>query len=104
MLWLLGGDSLIKAVMVFGGLYLLWQARTQLSLTVWVYGLCVFALILNSGLVVSIDRYAYSIVSLAIAFGLWLARYPRWGYPIMGFFALLLVTVAIRFSQQLWVA
>jgi Gpi18-like mannosyltransferase len=103
-LWLLGGDSLIKAVMVFGGLYLLWRSRTQLSLTVWVYGLCVFALILNSGLVVSIDRYAYSIVSLAIAFGLWLARYPRWGYPIMGFFALLLVTFAIRFSQQLWVA
>lgn len=103
-LWLLGGDSLIKAVMVFGGLYLLWRLRTQLSLTVWVYGLCVFALILNTGRVVSIDRYAYSIVSLAIAFGLWLARYPRWGYPIMGFFALLLVTFAIRFSQQLWVA
>jgi Gpi18-like mannosyltransferase len=104
LLWLLGGDWLIKAVMVFGGLYLLWRERSQLSLIVWVYGLCVFALILNAGLVISIDRYAYSIVSLAIAFGLLLARYPRWGYPILGFFALLLVTFAVRFSQQLWVA
>ncbi len=31
------------------------------------------------------EGYAYRIVSLAIAFGLWLARYPRLGYPIMGF-------------------
>jgi Gpi18-like mannosyltransferase len=104
LLWLLGGDWLIKAVMVFGGLYLLWRSRNQFSLSVWVYGFCVYALILNAGRTVSIDRYVYSIVSVAIAFGLLLARYPRWGYPIMGFFAFLLVTFAIRFSQQLWVA
>lgn len=104
LLWLLGGDWLIKAVIVFGGLYLLWRSRIQLSLAVWVYGFCVYALILNAGLTVSIDRYAYSIVSVAIAFGLVLAGYPRWGYPILGFFALLLVTFAIRFSQHLWVA
>lgn len=104
LLWLLGGDWLIKSVMVFGGLYLLWRTRNQLSRTIWVYGLCVYALILNAGLIISIDRYAYSIVSLAIAFGVLLARNPRWGYPIMGFLAFLLVTFAIRFSQHLWVA
>jgi len=38
----------------------------------------------------------------AIAFGLLLSRYPRWGAPVIGFFALLLTTGAIRFSQQLW--
>lgn len=104
LLWLLGGDWLIKAVMVFGGIYLLWHLRSQLSRIVWVYGLCAFALILNAGLIISIDRYAYSIVSLAIAFGVLLARFPRWGYPIIGFFALLLVTFTVRFSQHLWVA
>jgi hypothetical protein len=43
-------------------------------------------------------------VSLSFAFGLLLARYPRWGYAIMGFFAILLATFSIRFSQELWLA
>jgi len=31
-----------------------------------------------------------------------LARHPRWGNPVMGFFALLLVSLSIRFAQHLW--
>lgn len=62
------------------------------------------ALLLNAGRTISVDRYVYGIVSLSIALGLLLSRYPRWGYPIMFFFALILVKVAILFSQKIWVA
>jgi hypothetical protein len=43
-------------------------------------------------------------VSLAIALGLVLERYPRWAYATMVFFSIILVNFAIRFSQHLWVA
>lgn len=103
-LWLLGGDRLLKLVMVFGGAFLLWQLRNQLSRIVVVYGFFSLILLLNAGRTISVDRYAYGIVSLSIALGLLLSHYPRWGYPIMLFFALVLVQVAILFSQKIWVA
>jgi Gpi18-like mannosyltransferase len=103
-LWILAGDRLLKPVIVFGGVYLLWHLRNQISRVVVTYGFFAFALLLNAGRTISVDRYAYGIVSLAIAFGILLARSPRWGYPIIGFFAIVLVSFAIRFSQQLWVA
>lgn len=87
----------MKLAIVFGGIFLLWRLRTQLDHVVVVYGFCAFTLLLNAGRTISVDRYAYGIISLSIASGLLLARYPRCGYLIIGFFA-------IRFSQQLWVA
>jgi hypothetical protein len=38
------------------------------------------------------------------AFGVLLARYPRWGYSTMGFFAFILVRLTIQFAQDLWIA
>lgn len=102
--WLWSGDRLLKLVIVFGGIFLLWNLRSQLSRVVVVYSFFAFALLLNAGRTISVDRYAYGIISLSIAMGLLLARYPRWGYPIIGFFAIILASFAIRFSQQLWVA
>jgi Gpi18-like mannosyltransferase len=104
LLWLLAGDRLLKPVIVFGGIYLLWCLRSQLSRVVVVYGFFAFALLLNAGRTISVDRYAYGIVSLSVAYGILLARYPRLGYPIMSFFAIVLASFAIRFAQQLWVA
>jgi Gpi18-like mannosyltransferase len=104
LLWLLGGDSLLKLVLVFGGIFLLWRLRTQLDRVVVIYGFFAFALLLNAGRTISVDRYAYGIISLNIAMGLLLARHPRWGYLIISFFAIILASFAIRFSQQLWVA
>jgi Gpi18-like mannosyltransferase len=104
LLWLLAGDRLLKLVMVFGGIFLLWHFRSQINRVVVVYGFFALALLLNAGRTISVDRYAYSIISLSIAMGLLLARYPRWGYLIMLFFALVSAIFAIRFSQQLWVA
>jgi hypothetical protein len=69
-----------------------------------VYGFCALGLIMFSGSSASAQRYAYAIVSLAIALGLVLERYPRWAYATMVFFSIILVNFAIRFSQHLWVA
>lgn len=103
-LWLLAGDAFINVTIVLGGGYLLWRLRTQLSLVAVIYGFCGLGLIMVSGGNWSLSRIAYGIVSLAIALGVLLARYPRWGYATMGFFAILLVCFALRFAQQLWIA
>lgn len=100
--WLVAGDPLINAAMIFGAGYLLWRLRHQLSLIAVAYGFCGLGLILVSGSTISLGRLAYSIVSPTIALGVLLARYPRWGYLIMGWFAILLVSFAIRFAQHLW--
>jgi len=103
-LWLLGGDPLTNVVMVFGGGYLLWYLRSQLSPVAVAYGFWALGLLLASGSTISLNRLAYGIVSLPIALGVLLARYPRWGYVVVGFFAILLTSFAIRFAQQQWVA
>lgn len=97
-------SSLTKNVMVFGGFYLLWSLRTQLSLIVKTYGFCALAILLASGASGSANRYAYAIISLSIALGLLLSRHPRLGYRVMSFFTILLLGFAIRFAQGQWVA
>jgi len=103
-LWLLAGDPLTDVVMIFGGGYLLWHLRSQLSPVDVTYGFCALGLLLVSGGTISLNRLAYGIVSLAIALGVVLARYPRWGYTVMVFFAILLTSFAVRFAQKQWVA
>lgn len=103
-LWLLAGDPLTDVVMVLGGVYLLWRLHTQLRPIVVTYGFCALGLLLASGSTISLNRLAYGIVSLAIALGVLLARYPRWGYIVMVFFAIALASFAIRFAQHQWVA
>ena len=102
LLWLLAGSPLVNAVMVFGGVYLLWHLRRTLPPVAVTYGLFSLALILSSGRTISVERHAYGVVSLAIALGILLARHPRWGYPVIGFFTLLLISLAMRFAQHLW--
>lgn len=104
LLWSLTGDELVKIALVFGGIYLLWLSRTKIPLVAVVYGFSCFALILSTGITPSAERYAYGIVSLSMAFGLLLSHYPRWGYPIMYFFGILMFTFSIRFARNLWVA
>lgn len=104
LLWLMVGNPLIHLMMVLGGGYLLWRLRTHLQAIAVVYGFCGLGLILVSGGTWVLSRLAYSIVSLAIALGLLLSRYPRFGYILMGFFAIVLASFGVRFAQQLWVA
>lgn len=104
LIWLLAGDELFKIVIIFGGIYLLWFFRKKIPLVTFVYGLCSYGLILNTGITASAERYAYGIVSLSIAFGLLLERYSRIRYPVMCFFAIIMVIFSIRFARDLWVA
>ncbi|NJP09175.1 MAG: hypothetical protein HC866_06530 [Leptolyngbyaceae cyanobacterium RU_5_1] len=102
LLWILAGSPLVNVVMVLGSAYLAWHFRRELRPVAAAYGLLSVALILGTGRTISAERYMYAVVPVAIAFGILLSRYPRWGYPICSFFALLLFSLAIRFSQQLW--
>ncbi|AFY53651.1 putative integral membrane protein [Rivularia sp. PCC 7116] len=101
--WLVAGDPLINTVSVVGSAYLIWKLRNELSPVAATYGLCGLALVLASGGTWSLSRIVYGIVSVSIAFGIFLSRHPRWGYLTMGFFAILLTTFSIRFAQELWV-
>ena len=108
-LWLTAGNPfgkipLVKMVIVFGGLYLLWYSRAKIPLTAAVYGFFSYALILNTGLTASVERYAYGIVSLSFALGLCLERDRNWGYSILGFFAVILASLAVQFAHNPWVA
>ncbi|MFP5273396.1 mannosyltransferase family protein [Coleofasciculus sp.] len=104
LLWLLAGDPLINMIMVWGGGYLLVRERTKLRPVAVTYGFCSLAVILSPGRTISAERHAYGIVSISIALGLLLARYPRWGWATLLFFTLVLVSFAVRFAQHLWVA
>lgn len=103
LLWLLAGSPLINAVMVFGGGYLIWHLRGKISPVAVSFGFCALTLILTSGGTLSAERHAYGVITLALALGVLLAYYPRWGYILVGFFALLLTSFAVRFAQHLWV-
>ncbi|HSF73946.1 MAG TPA: mannosyltransferase family protein [Microcoleus sp.] len=93
-----------KVAMVFGGCYLLCYLRKRLSITIICFGFCSLALLLTSGALQSVERYAYGIVPLSIAFGLLLAARPRWGYGLMGLFGIFLLRFSVRFASWLWVA
>lgn len=75
----LGISSISRVVMMFGSAYLLWIFRKKLSSIILTYGFCSLALLACSGALNSVDRYAYGIVSVSIAFGLLLTAWPTWG-------------------------
>ncbi len=104
LLWLIAGSPLINTLMVLGGSYLLWYQRKRLNPLMLVYGVFGFLIIYATGRTMSVERYAYGIVSLAPALGLVLARYPRSGLVTLVFFAILLVTFSLKFAQEFWVA
>ncbi|MDB9314528.1 mannosyltransferase family protein [Spirulina sp. CS-785/01] len=104
LVWLLVGNPLLNTLMILGGLYLLWHTRQELGIVPLSYGVFSYAIILNSGQVTSLERYVYAIVSVSLAFGLVLSRYPRWGRAVMLFFGLLLILFGLRFAQGQWVA
>jgi Gpi18-like mannosyltransferase len=103
LVWLLAGSPLVNLMVVGGGLALLWYGRQWLSTVLLTFGGLSLLLIFSSGRTASAERYVYGIVAVAIALGLLLSRHPRWGYPVVAFFALLLTSYSVRFAQGLWV-
>ncbi|MEC4803843.1 MAG: mannosyltransferase family protein [Jaaginema sp. PMC 1079.18] len=102
--WLIAGDPFIDFLTIFGGIYLLWQFRQELGSLLVSYGVLSYLIIFNSGSTISAERFVYGTISVAIALGLLLSRYPRYGYATLGFFILLLTLYTIRFAQTLWIA
>ena len=96
-------NNLLNVSMILGSTYLLWYCRQQLTPVMVVYGFCGIGLLLASGGTISLSRLAYGIVPLNIAIGMWLSRYPRQAYLVMGLFITLLSKLAIGFAQELWV-
>ncbi|MBD2102099.1 mannosyltransferase family protein [Leptolyngbya sp. FACHB-261] len=102
--WLLSPGVFWKLVLIWGGGYLLWHQQAALSSVAMLYGFCSLGLILVSGSIDSLERYAYGIVSLAVAFGLWGVRYRVWGYALLSYAALILADFAVRFAEGAWVS
>lgn len=97
-------EDVYKVIMVFGGGYLLWHLRRKLPSIAIAYGYCALALIIISGALSSVNRYAYAIVSLPFALGILFTSHPRWGYVVLGLFGIFLVRYAIQFTWWIWVA
>ncbi|MBD2293804.1 hypothetical protein H6G06_09935 [Anabaena sphaerica FACHB-251] len=96
-------NNLLNVFMVLGSSYLLWRFRQQLTPVMVIYGFCGVGLLLASGATISLSRLAYGIVPLNIAIGVWLSRFPRQAYLILGLFMILLIKLAIGFAQHHWV-
>ena len=90
-------QAVSKVAMALGGGYLL-SWRKRLSITVVYFGFCSLALLINSGALQSVHRYAYGIVPLSIELGLVLSSQPGWGYAIMTLFATSLLYMAVKFA------
>ncbi|MBP0021754.1 MAG: hypothetical protein J7647_29890 [Cyanobacteria bacterium SBLK] len=103
-LWLVAGDPFLNTVMVLGGIYLLWHTRKKIPAIALLYAFFSFCIIFSSGRTTSAERYVYGIVSTSIALGIVLQKYPRWGYTVTVFFAILLCLFGLRFAQHQWVA
>lgn len=102
LLWLLAGDPFINTIAVIGSGYLLWHLRHKLSIVAVIYGWCGLGLILASGGTWSLNRLSYGIVPTSLALGVFISRYPRWGYLALSFFAIILASFSVRFAQELW--
>ncbi|MEG4088653.1 hypothetical protein [Microcoleus sp. Pol12B4] len=84
--------------MALGGGYLLSYLGKRLSITVLYFGFCSLALLINSGALQSVHRYAYGIVLLSMGLGLVLSSQPRWGYAVMTLFGTFLLYMAVKFA------
>lgn len=97
-------DSLVKLFVFLGSSWLFWLFRHKLRQIVIIYGYCSLALLFASGATASFNRFAFAIVSIAVALGLLFAQHPRWGYVVISSFAIGLAVFAIRFAWWGWVA
>jgi Gpi18-like mannosyltransferase len=100
--WLVAGSPLLNLTMVVGGIGLLWRSRRQLCPVAAVYAGWTVLLLLSTGRTISVERHLFALVPLSIAIGLWLERHPRWAVPVLSCSALPLLSLSIRFVQNLW--
>jgi len=97
-------DIATRLVVLLGSACLLGWYRKTLTPVAFLYGVSSLALILASGSTMSINRFAFGIVSLSLVSGLALARLPRLGLGVIGACAIGLSFFSIRFAWWRWVA
>jgi len=95
--------NLLNLLMFFGGGWLLWHLRKQLTSVTMFYGFCGISLLLAAGSPMSLGRLAYGIIPLNVGIGVLLSQNPRYGYLAMGLFMTVLAKMSIGFAQRLWV-
>jgi len=98
-------NALLRVIIFFGGVYLLWRLREILPLILVSYGFLGLGLLMASGAVHSVTRYCYGIVPLSIGLGLVLRESKiNVRYGLLFVFALGLMIYSIRFAWGYWVA
>ncbi|BAZ06741.1 hypothetical protein [Calothrix sp. NIES-3974] len=97
-------DPSVKLTLIFGGLIVLLITRPRLPMIAFAYAMFSYAIILNTGLTASVERYVYGIATIPVAFSLLLVRTPRGGYFVLGFCGLLLTIFTVQFALNQWLA
>jgi Gpi18-like mannosyltransferase len=100
--WIVAGSPLLNLTMAIGGAVLLWVMRRELAPVALAQGALTVLLMVATGRTISVERFMFALVPVAIAFGLLLDRYPRWGRPVLCCWALPLASLSLRFVQVLW--
>lgn len=91
-------QALLLILAMSGSVFLLWHLRHKLPLVATAYGACGLLLLLLAGSA-SFYRYLYGIITMPFGLGIVLAHHRRWGYAIMGLFAVSLFIEAIHFGS-----
>ncbi len=96
-------NIVVVLLVPLGALAAIVEAR-RLGRLMTLYALLALAMLVFSGTPFSVDRNAYVIAPLVVAFGAILRRVPPVGYVMLALFALLLTIDAGRFARFEWVA
>jgi Mannosyltransferase (PIG-V) len=97
-------QNIVTVLLVpLGALATLFEAR-RLGRLMTLFAFFALAVFVFSGTPLSVDRNAYTVVPLLVAFGAILRRVPPAGYVVLALSALLLVIDCGRFARFEWVA
>ncbi len=96
-------NIMVVALVPIGALAVLVQARA-LGRLMTIYALAGLAMLVLSGTPFSVDRNAYALAPILIAYGAMFRRVPAAGYVALALCALLLLVDSARFARFEWVA
>ncbi|AKG24742.1 mannosyltransferase family protein [Calothrix sp. 336/3] len=95
--------NFLCAVTFCGGIVVLQRYHKKLTPIATNYAICGLGLLISSGSVISLNRLTYGIIPLSVALGIFLSRHLRWGYLLLGAFAVLLGKLAVLFARNIWI-
>lgn len=104
MLWIQAGEILFDYSFILGSTLLLWVTRKRVRSTPFLYSLFSFVIIYGTGRTMSLERFTYGSISIAILWGLFLPRYRSIFIGLLFICLLILGYFSIHFAQKIWVA